>query len=87
MPRRVFTEPETFQRVLRQILDAAARQGIDEGALAIRAGAAPETLSRMKSRSNGDFGLVARLARVAGLRLTAVPDNDTLEALERGEFF
>jgi len=55
--------------------------------LAIRAGAAPETLSRMKSRSNGDFGLVARLARVAGLRLTAVPDNDTLEALERGEFF
>ncbi|WP_303902780.1 hypothetical protein [Thiohalomonas denitrificans] len=87
MPRRSFAEPETFQRVLRQILQAAAERGIDESELALRAGAAPETLSRMKTRGNGDFGLVTRLAQVAGLRIAAVPDSDALESLQRGDFF
>lgn len=87
MPRRSFAEPKTFQRVLRQILEVAAERGIDESELATRAGAAPETLSRMKARGNGDFGLVAKLAQIAGLRITAVPDSDALEALQRGEFF
>lgn len=87
MPRRTFAEPEAFTRVLDQILAAAARSGLDESELARRAGAAPETLSRMKARGNGDFGLLARLARVAGLRLAAVPDDEALDALRRGEFF
>jgi len=87
MARRAFHEPEAFQRVLEQILKAAEAQGIDESALARRAGARPETLSRMKTRGNGDFGLLAKLARVVGLRLTAVPDSEPLDALRRGEFF
>ncbi len=87
MPRRTFAKPEAFQRVLNQILEAAAEQDMDEADLARRAGASPETLSRMKARGNGDFGLVVRLAEVAGLRLTVVPDSDALESLERGEFF
>jgi DNA-binding phage protein len=87
MPRRTFAEPEAFTRVLDQILAAAVRAGLDESELARRAGAAPETLSRMKARGNGDFGLLARLARVAGLRLAAVPDDEALDALRRGEFF
>lgn len=87
MPRRTFADPEAFLRVLNQILDAAAEQEMDEAELARRAGAAPETLSRMKARGNGDFGLVARLARVVRLRVTVVPDSDALEALERGDFF
>lgn len=87
MPRRTFAEPEAFTRVLDQILAAAAQSGLDESELARRAGAAPETLSRMKARGNGDFGLLARLARVAGLRLAAVPDDEALDALRRGEFF
>lgn len=87
MPRRSFSEPEVFRHILGQIIAAAAEQGIGEQQLATRAGAAPETLSRMKSRGNGEFGLLVRLARVAGLRLAALPDNDTLEALRRGEFF
>lgn len=87
MPRRTFAQPEAFTRVLDQILAAAARAGLDESELARRAGAAPETLSRMKARGNGDFGLLARLARVVGLRLAAVPDDAALEALRRGEFF
>lgn len=87
MPRRTFAEPEAFTRILDQILAAAAQSGLDESELARRAGAAPETLSRMKARGNGDFGLLARLARVAGLRLAVVPDDEALDALRRGEFF
>ncbi|MFP5506018.1 MAG: hypothetical protein ACLGH6_07450 [Gammaproteobacteria bacterium] len=87
MPRRSFAEPRAFAGVLDQILAEAARLGLDESELARRAGAAPETLSRMKARGNGDFGLLARLARVAGLRLAAVPDDEALDALRRGEFF
>ena len=87
MPRRTFVEPEAFASLLAQILGAASERGISAGELARRAGAAPETLSRMKSRGDGDFGLLARLARVAGLRIVAVADDSTLESLRRGEFF
>lgn len=87
MPRRSFHEPETLRQILDQILAAAAAQGLDEQALARRAGAAPETLSRMKTRGHGDFGLLVRLARVVGLKLVAVPDDAALDALRRGEFF
>ncbi|MEW5994656.1 MAG: hypothetical protein AB1744_09690 [Candidatus Zixiibacteriota bacterium] len=87
MPRRSFHEPDVFQDILTRILGAAASQGVDETTLARRAGARPETLSRMKTRGNGDFGLLVKLARVVGLRLTLVPDDAQLDALQRGEFF
>ena len=87
MPRRSVAEPEAFRHVLDQSISAASERGINEQQLAARAGAAPETVSRMKARGNGEFGLLVRLARAAGLRLTVVPDSDTLEALQRGEFF
>lgn len=87
MPRRSFHEPEAVRDLLAQIVAAAAAQGLDERALARRAGAAPETLSRMKARGHGDFGLLLRLARVVGLKLVAVPDDAALDAVRRGEFF
>ncbi|MBI5462670.1 MAG: hypothetical protein HY941_10845 [Gammaproteobacteria bacterium] len=87
MPRRSFHEPDTVRQLLDQITAAAAAQGLDEQALARRAGAAPETLSRMKARGHGDFGLLVRLARVVGLKLVAVPDDAALDALRRGDFF
>lgn len=87
MPRRSFHEPVAVRDLLAQIVAAAAEQGLDEQALARRAGAAPETLSRMKARGHGDFGLILRLARVVGLKLVAVPDDAALDALRRGEFF
>ena len=87
MPRRAFHEPDAVRRLLDQILAAAAEQGLDDRSLARRAGAAPETLSRMKARGHGDFGLLVRLARVVGLKLVAVPDDAALDALRRGEFF
>lgn len=87
MARRSFHEPDTVRQLLDQITAAAAAQGLDEQALARRAGAAPETLSRMKARGHGDFGLLVRLARVVGLKLVAVPDDAALDALRRGDFF
>ena len=87
MPRRSFHEPEAVRELLAQIVASAAAQGLDEQALARRAGAAPETLSRMKARGHGDFGLLLRLARVVGLKLVAVPDDAALDAVRRGEFF
>ena len=87
MPRRTFHEPEAVRGLLDQITAAAAAQGLDDQALARRAGAAPETLSRLKSRGHGDFGLLVRLARVVGLRLVAVPDDAAIESLRRGDFF
>lgn len=87
MPRRSFAEPDAFRLILEQILAAAAGQGLDEQDLARRAGAAPETLSRMKARGNGEFGLLVRLARVVGMRIAALPDNPALDSLRRGEFF
>lgn len=87
MARRSFHEPEAVRDLLGQIVAAAAEQGLDEQALARRAGAAPETLSRMKARGHGDFGLILRLARVVGLKLVAVPDDAALDALRRGDFF
>ena len=87
MPRRSFHEPEAVRELLAQIVASAAAQGLDERALARRAGAAPETLSRMKARGHGDFGLLLRLARVVGLKLVAVPDDAALDAVRRGEFF
>lgn len=87
MPRRAFAEPDAFRNVLKEILSAAQAQGLDEQDLARRAGATPETLSRMKSRGNGEFGLLVRLARVVGLRIAVLPDNPALESLQRGEFF
>ena len=87
MPRRSFHEPLAVRDLLAQIVAAAAEQGLDEQALARRAGAAPETLSRMKARGHGDFGLILRLARVVGLKLVAVPDDAAVDAVRRGEFF
>ena len=88
MARHAIREPEAFERLLSEILRRAAGDGnISEGELALRAGIAPETLSRIKSRRDASLGLMIRLAKIVGLRLTLVPDDETLEALERGEFF
>ena len=73
--------------LLEEIIQRGREQGLSQGELAQRAGTTPETLSRMKRRGSADFGLVDRLARIVGHRLALVPDNDTLEAIRRGDFF
>jgi len=78
---------DAFSGILRRILETAREHGLDQRDLAMRAGIAPETLSRMKKRGSGDFAILDRLARVVGYRLALVPDDDTLTAIREGSFF
>lgn len=73
--------------LLEQILAAAKGQGILAKELAVRAGITPETLSRMKRRGSGDAAVLDALARVVGLRLALLPDDERLEAIRSGDFF
>ena len=80
-------ESEAFPAILAGILDRARARGLTARELATRAGIAPETLSRMKARGRGDFAVIDAMARVVGLRLTLVPDDDRVESIRKGEFF
>ena len=76
-----------FNQILEKIFQAAKERNISQKELAIRAGISPETLSRMKTRGSGDFGVVNEMAIMTGLRLTLVPDSDTLNAIREGSLF
>ena len=80
-------DANTVRYVLNAILGAAGGKKLKEKDLARRAGLRPETLSRMKRRGTGDFTLIDRLAHVVGLKLAAVPDDDKLERIQKGNFF
>lgn len=58
-----------------------------EKELAHRLGISQETLSRIKSRGNADFATLDKMARMVGLRLALVPNNDAAEAIRQGTFF
>lgn len=85
MTRR--SDNDRIRALLEQILAAAKEQGIPGRELAVRAGIAPETLSRMKGRGSGDAAVLDALARVVGLRLALVPDDERIEAIRSGDFF
>lgn len=76
-----------FIEVLNQILRDAKAKGISGKELARRAGITPETLSRMRSRGSGDFGVINEMAKIVGTRLALVPDHDTLQSIRDGTFF
>lgn len=74
--------------LLGQITSAGKKQGMTAAAIAVRAGLAPETLSRMKARKSADFGAVERMATVVGLQLTLVPiKTSRAERVSSGSFF
>ncbi len=81
------SDADTVRHVLSAILGAAAGKKLKEKDLAQRAGLRPETLSRMKRRGTADFTLIDRLARAVGMKLAAVPDDDKLERIQKGNFF
>jgi len=73
-----------FSVLLRQVLAAANAAGIDQRELAQRAGIRPETLSRLKRKGRGDLDTLGRMARVVGLRLALVADDDLTARIELG---
>lgn len=78
---------DPVRSTLNAILVAAEVRKLKEKELAKLAGLRPETLSRMKSRGTADFTLIDRLARVVGLKLAVVPDDDQLTRIQQGRFF
>ncbi len=78
---------DSVRSTLNAILAAAESRKLKEKELARLAGVRPETLSRMKSRGTADFALVDRLAKVVGLKLAVVPDDDQLVRIQQGRFF
>jgi DNA-binding Xre family transcriptional regulator len=87
MAKIAHPKSETLTALLEQIIQRASERHISEKELALRAGIQPETLSRMKSRGTGDFGVVDRMARVVGWRLSLAPDHEALKKLQEGSFF
>jgi len=78
-------EKTEFSSLLSEVLAAAKAAGIDQRELALRAGIRPETLSRLKRKGRGDFDTLDRMARVAGMRLSLVADDDLTARIERGD--
>lgn len=87
MAKLAITPDADFLTVLYEILAAAKSQDLPAYELAQRAGVTPETLSRIKKRGHGDWAVLNRMAKTVGKRLTLVPDDSTIVALRRGEFF
>ena len=81
------TDKNALQTVLAAILARAEDQGIQAAQLAKRAHVRPETLSRMKSRGTGDFGTIDAMARIVGLKLILVPNDQAQEDIQLGNFF
>ncbi len=85
---KLATSPDTdFLTALDEILLAGKAQDLPAYELAQRVGVTPETLSRIKKRGHGDWALLNRMAKTVGKRLILVPDDSTILALRRGEFF
>lgn len=77
----------TIHQLLERILDTAGGRGLDQQALAERAGLSPGTISRLKRQEDASFASLSKLAAVVGLRLTLSPDDDFVSDVERGELF
>ncbi len=87
MSKLAITPDSDFLTVLDEILLTGKSQDLPAYELAQRAGVTPETLSRIKKRGHGDWAVLNRMAKTVGKRLTLIPDDSTIVALRRGEFF
>jgi lambda repressor-like predicted transcriptional regulator len=88
LARKPLIHSDPLVDLLGQITSAGKKQGMTAAAIAVRAGLAPETLSRMKARKSADFGAVERMAAVVGLQLTLVSiQTSRAERVSSGSFF
>ena len=73
--------------LLNQVTAVGKMQNLTAAEIAVRAGFAPETLSRMKARKSADFGAVERMAAVVDLELKLTPAASKAAKVASGSFF
>lgn len=73
--------------LLDQVTSSGKAQNMTAAEIAVRAGLAPETISRMKARKSADFGAVERMAAVVGLELKLTPAASKAAKVASGSFF
>ncbi len=78
---------EVLSSLLKQIVDAAQNQGLDQKTLVARAGLGASTLSKLKQAEDVRLSTLERLANVVGLRLTLSSNDPVLEKLIERNFF
>jgi len=78
---------EILSILLKQIVEAAQHQGLDQKTLVARAGLGASTLSKLKQADDVRLSTLERLANVVGLRLTLSPNDPVLEKLFERNFF
>ncbi len=78
---------EVLSSLLKQIIEAAQSQGLDQKTLVAKAGLGASTLSKLKQADDVRLSTLVRLANVLGLRLTLTPNNPILEKLLDRNFF
>lgn len=80
------TNSEMLASLTSSLLDEAqSRHGWTQAEFAARAGLRPETMSRIKGGCH--FDTLERLARTAGMRIVAIPDNSHVEQVLTGSGF
>lgn len=87
MAKKPLTQSDLLVDLLVQIEAAGKAKSMTAGNVAIRAGLAPQTISRMKARTSGDFGAVERMAAVVGLKLALVAQSSKASSIAAGTFF
>jgi hypothetical protein len=87
LARKPLTPSDALLELLGQVTSSGKSQNMTAAEIAMRAGLAPETLSRMKARKSADFGAVERMAAVVGLELKLVPAASKAAQVAGGAFF
>lgn len=87
LAKKPLTHSDLLVNLLGRIVAAGKEQNMTAADIAIRAGLAPQTISRMKARQSGDFGAVANMAAVVGLQLTLTHKSSPAGRIAAGAFF
>lgn len=88
MPKRHRTSTDARHLIETIVRTARAmKPPIPAAELAQRVQITPATLSRMKKDGRGDIAVITEMARVVGMKIALVPDDETLNKLQTGRFF
>ena len=86
MIKRSTCAMKTENTLISQILAAAQAAGLSQKVLADRSGIQEETISRIKKRGSGNFGLIVKLAQAAGAPLCLASESTPAPAIPAKTF-